>query len=163
METPIQLLSNYLTKEEWELLGSKDTGGHLPSYATEDSAGMDLRACFPTDYGVVRIPAHTRLLVPCGIAVAIHRGWEGQIRPRSGLASTFGITVLNSPGTIDSDYRGEIQVCLINHGALPFEIRRGDRIAQLVICPVERITWNKVEALPTTIRGDGGFGSTGTN
>lgn len=162
METPIQLLPNYITRQEWEQFGPKDLGDHLPSYATEDSAGMDLRACVPADQPTI-IPPSSRALIPCGIAVAIHRGWEGQIRPRSGLAAKHGITVLNSPGTVDSDYRGEIHVCLFNHSGYPFTVNRGDRIAQLVICPVERITWNIVETLPMTVRGDGGFGSTGTN
>lgn len=152
METPIQLINNGFAHNDWE----------LPSYATEDSAGMDLRACIPALTPTI-IPPRGRALIPCGIAVAIHRGWEGQIRPRSGLAVKHGITVLNSPGTIDSDYRGEIQVCLINHSYETFTVNRGDRIAQLVICPVERITWNIVETLPMTVRGDGGFGSTGTN
>ena len=102
-----------------------------------------------------------RGLIPCGIAIAIPNGNEGQVRSRSGLAIEHGVTVLNAPGTIDSDYRGEIKVALINHGARPFAVERGMRIAQLVIHSVQHILWERVDALPPTARDDGGFGHTG--
>ena len=135
--------------------GSKDL---LPSYQTEGASGMDLRADIE---GEVVIPPLGRALVPTGIAVAIPPGVEGQVRPRSGLAIRNGITCLNSPGTIDSDYRGEISVILVNLGAEPFSVRRGDRVAQLVFTPVGRATWREVEILGPTPRGEGGFGHTG--
>jgi dUTP pyrophosphatase len=135
--------------------GSKDL---LPSYQTEGASGMDLRADIE---GEVTIPPLGRALVPTGISVAIPPGVEGQVRPRSGLAIRNGVTCLNSPGTIDSDYRGEIRVILVNLGAEPFSIQRGDRVAQLVFTPVGRATWREVEILDPTPRGEGGFGHTG--
>ena len=130
----------------------------LPSYATADSAGADLMAA--VDETLVLEPG-ARALVPTGIALAIPSGFEAQVRPRSGLAIKHGITALNSPGTIDADYRGEIGVILINHGSAPAAINRGDRIAQLVVARIARITWRE-EPLDETARGAGGFGSTGT-
>jgi|SRR5579862_4324177 len=130
----------------------------LPSYATAGSAGVDLAAAI--DAAVI-LPPGERVAVPTGIALALPEGWEGQVRPRSGLALKHGITVLNSPGTIDADYRGEIRVILANLGGLPVTIARGERIAQLVIAPVGRAEWQIVADLPQTRRGAGGFGSTG--
>ena len=135
--------------------GSKDL---LPFYQTEGASGMDLRADIEEE---VTIPPQGRALVPTGISVAIPPGMEGQVRSRSGLAIRNGVTCLNSPGTIDSDYRGEIRVILINLGAEPFSVRRGDRVAQLVFTPVARATWREVEILDPTPRGEGGFGHTG--
>ena len=128
----------------------------LPAYETSGAAGMDLRAAVD----MVLKPGG-RGLVPTGISIALPTGYEAQVRPRSGLAVKHGITVLNSPGTIDSDYRGEIKVPLINHGEQEFAVARGDRIAQLVIAPVSRIAWEAVAELDATARGDGGFGSSG--
>lgn len=128
----------------------------LPSYATEGSAGMDLMAA--DDYV---IPPTDRQVVATGLCMHIPAGYEGQVRSRSGLAKGQGVAVLNSPGTIDSDYRGEVKVLLINHGAEPAIISRGDRIAQLVIAPVEQVMPIEVADLDVTARGDGGFGSTG--
>jgi dUTP pyrophosphatase len=125
---------------------------------TADAAGMDLLA--DVDADVVLAPGERRLL-PTGLAVAIPSGFEGQVRPRSGLALRDGVTLLNAPGTIDADYRGEVQVLLVNLGQAPVRIRRGDRVAQLVIAPVSRAGWREVDALPETARGAGGFGSTG--
>jgi dUTP pyrophosphatase len=110
----------------------------------------------------ITIKVGARALVPCGFSLAIPEGYEGQIRPRSGLANGFGVTVLNAPGTIDSDYRGEVRVLLINHGDDPYVITQGMRIAQLVVAPVSRVTWSEKDALPDTSRGSGGFGHTGT-
>jgi dUTP pyrophosphatase len=129
----------------------------LPAYETEGAAGLDLRA---TADAIV--PPGGRVLVSTGICVAIPPGHEAQIRPRSGLAVKSGVTVLNSPGTIDSDYRGEIKVPLINHGTAAFTIARGDRIAQMVVAPVSRVDWNEVAELPATPRAGGGFGSSGS-
>ena len=131
----------------------------LPSYATEASAGVDLAAAIAT--ALVLAPGD-RIKVPTGIALALPEGWEGQVRPRSGLALKHGITVLNSPGTIDADYRGEIEVILANLGSAAVTIARGERIAQLVIAPVSRAEWQLSVELPPTRRGTGGFGSTGT-
>ncbi|MCR4818324.1 MAG: dUTP diphosphatase [Fretibacterium sp.] len=128
----------------------------LPTYATEGSAGADLRA---SELRV--IPPGERALVPTGIRIALPEGYEAQIRPRSGLAIKYGVTLLNSPGTIDSDYRGEIGVIMINLGEEPFVIQPGDRIAQMVFAPVTRAVWDEVETLDETERGEGGFGSTG--
>jgi dUTP pyrophosphatase len=125
---------------------------------TADAAGMDLMADVEGD--VVLAPGERRL-VPTGLAIAIPPGFEGQVRPRSGLAVREGITLLNSPGTIDADYRGEVQVLLVNLGQERVCIRRGDRVAQLVIAPVSRAGWREVDALPDSDRGAGGFGSTG--
>jgi len=130
----------------------------LPASASPGSAGCDLRAAI--DGEVVLRPGE-RLLVPTGIVIEIPPGWEGQVRPRSGLALRHGIGVLNAPGTIDSDYRGEVGVILINLGEAPFALQRGDRIAQLVLHRVEGIEWEEVESLGASARGDGGFGSTG--
>lgn len=130
----------------------------LPSYATAQSAGLDLMAAVGDE---VTLAPGARQLIPTGLAIALPAGFEAQVRPRSGLALKHGITVLNSPGTIDADYRGEVQVLLINHGAQPFVIRRGDRIAQMVVAPVTQIAWNIVERLDETERGSGGYGSTG--
>ena len=132
----------------------------LPAYETAHAAGMDLRAAVPDDDPLVLKPG-SRFAAPTGLAMAIPVGFEGQVRPRSGLAAKQGVTCLNSPGTIDADYRGEVKVILINHGPEDFTIRRGDRIAQLVIAPVVQARWSEVEALEPTARGAGGFGSTG--
>lgn len=132
----------------------------LPTYTTSGAAGMDVYAApeQPID-----IAPGAVALIPTGIAIAVPEGYEAQVRSRSGLAAKNGIFALNSPGTIDSDYRGEIRVILANFGSEPFSIRRGDRIAQLVIARYERIQWQEVEQLDTTGRGEGGFGSTGVS
>lgn len=135
-------------------------GLDLPAYETVGSAGMDVRAAVPEDEPVTLAPG-ARAMVPTGLTVAIPEGYEIQVRPRSGLAAKHGLTCLNTPGTIDSDYRGEIKVILINLGAEAFTIQRGERIAQLVLAPVTRLAWSQVEALDETVRGAGGFGSTG--
>jgi dUTP pyrophosphatase len=132
----------------------------LPAYETEAAAGMDLRAAVPEDTPLVLRPME-RHPVPTGLAFALPAGFEGQVRPRSGLAAKAGITCLNTPGTIDADYRGEVKVILINLGAEDFTIRRGDRIAQLVIAPVVQAAWAETTSLDETTRGAGGFGSTG--
>ncbi|HEY3813198.1 MAG TPA: dUTP diphosphatase [Caulobacteraceae bacterium] len=131
-----------------------------PAYGTHGAAGMDLRAAVPEDAPMTLQPG-TRVLVPTGFCIAVPEGFEAQVRPRSGLALKSGISCLNSPGTIDSDYRGEVGVILINHGEAPFTIRRGDRIAQMVVARYERVEWQAVENLDDTARGAGGFGSTG--
>lgn len=133
-------------------------GLELPSYATEHAAGMDLCAAVGTE--LVLAPG-ARVLVPTGLSIALPEGYEAQVRPRSGLALKHGITVLNSPGTIDADYRGEVQVILANLGTEPFTITRGMRIAQMVVAAYARVQWTAVEALPESARGTGGFGSTG--
>jgi dUTP pyrophosphatase len=130
----------------------------LPAYETAGAAGMDLRAA-----EAITLAPGARCLMPAGIAIALPEGFEAQVRPRSGLAVKHGVTVLNAPGTIDCDYRGEVKVPLINHGDRPFEIARGDRIAQMVIAPVTRGSWAEVETLDSTERGAGGFGSSGAN
>lgn len=130
----------------------------LPRYESAGAAGIDLRAAIPT---TLRLNPGQRLLVPTGIRIALPDGYEAQVRPRSGLALEQGIALLNSPGTIDPDYRGETAVILINLGSEPVEIQRGLRIAQLVIAPFVRINWHEVEELPPTVRGAGGFGHTG--
>ena len=132
----------------------------LPAYETALAAGMDLRAAVPDDEPAVLKPG-ARLAVPTGLAFALPAGFEGQVRPRSGLALKAGVTCLNTPGTIDADYRGEVKVILINLGEEDFTIRRGDRIAQLVIAPVIQGAWREVGSLDETARGAGGFGSTG--
>ncbi|MGH1419023.1 MAG: dUTP diphosphatase [Hyphomicrobiaceae bacterium] len=132
----------------------------LPSYQTTDAAGCDLAAAVPDDDALTIHPGE-RLLVPTGLILELPTGTEAQVRPRSGLALKHGITVLNSPGTIDADYRGEISVILINHGDAAFEIKRGERIAQLVIAPVSQAGFVSAETLSDTDRGRGGFGSTG--
>ena len=131
----------------------------LPRYASVGAAGMDLVAALETP---LTLEPGERAAVPTGIALALPEGYEAQVRPRSGLALKHGLTVLNSPGTIDADYRGEVKVILINLGPEDFTIRRGDRIAQLLISPVSQAAWDEVETLDDTARGTGGFGSTGT-
>ena len=128
----------------------------LPNYETAGAAGMDLRAA-----EAVTLKPGARHLLPTGLSIALPEGFEAQVRPRSGLAVKHGVTVLNAPGTIDCDYRGEVKVPLINHGQDDFVIERGDRIAQMVIAPVTRIGWAEVEILDETARGAGGFGSSG--
>lgn len=128
----------------------------LPAYATSGAAGMDVVSAEE-----VTIPPGARHAVATGLALAIPQGYEIQVRPRSGLALKHGVTVPNTPGTIDSDYRGELKVILINHGTEPFAIARGDRVAQLVLAPVVQAAWEEVEELDATERGEGGFGSTG--
>jgi dUTP pyrophosphatase len=135
-------------------------GLDLPAPQTEGAAGADLRAALGPDEVLILEPGK-RMLVPCGFAMALPRGYEAQVRPRSGLAAKHGVTVLNAPGTIDADYRGEIQVILINHGEEGFPIRRGDRIAQMVVAPVTQARFVAVTRLEETPRGGGGFGSTG--
>ena len=130
----------------------------LPAYATDRAAGLDVRAHLSES--VVLAPGAFQL-IPTGLFAALPEGTELQVRPRSGLAFKHGITVLNAPGTIDADYRGEIGVLLINHGSVPFVIEDGERIAQLVLAQYERLEWLETEELPTTARGEGGFGSTG--
>ena len=130
----------------------------LPSYETVGSAGMDIAACIDDD---VTIEPGDMALIPTGFALAIPMGYEVQVRPRSGLAIKHGITLINSPGTIDSDYRGEVKVGLINHGKKAVTFKRGDRIAQMIVAPVIQASFNVVESLDETERGDGGFGSTG--
>ncbi len=132
----------------------------LPAYETDGAAGMDLRAANAAGAPITLAPGG-RALIPTGLAIALPPGFEAQIRPRSGLALKWGITCLNSPGTVDSDYRGEIGVILVNLGAEPFVIRRGERIAQMVIAPVIRACFDEVDNLPDSERGAGGFGSTG--
>lgn len=132
----------------------------LPAYETPLSAGMDLRAAVPEGAAMTLKPGE-RALVPTGLTIALPAGFEAQIRPRSGLAFKHGVTCLNTPGTIDADYRGEVKVLLINFGPEAFAISRGERIAQMVIAPVTQARWNVVASLPDTARGAGGFGSTG--
>jgi dUTP pyrophosphatase len=135
----------------------------LPERATPHAAGLDLRAAIPEEDTWVLAPGERRL-VPTGLVLAIPPGYEGQVRPRSGLAYKLGVTVLNAPGTIDADYRGEVQVLLINHGAAPFLLRRGERIAQLLLAAVPEWAWQEeatTDALGQTQRGAGGYGSTG--
>ena len=136
-------------------------GLKLPEYETQNSAGMDLMAAIDDGENLI-LPVGKRLLVPTGFAMALAEGFEAQVRPRSGLAWKNGVTVLNTPGTIDADYRGEVKVILVNHGDEDFVITRGMRIAQMVIAPVTQISWNECESLDETARGAGGFGSTGT-
>jgi len=137
-------------------------GLKLPFYATPDSAGVDLRAALPEDEPLTLAPGQIAL-VPTGIAVAIPSGYEGQVRPRSGLATRHGISLINAPGTVDADYRGELKCSVINLGAEPYTIRRGDRISQMIISPVLQAELTEVEELPLTERGAGGFGSTGVS
>ena len=132
----------------------------LPAYQSAHAAGLDLLAAVPENAPLVLAPGK-HALVPTGLAIALPEGFEAQVRPRSGLAAKHGVTVLNAPGTVDADYRGEIQVILINHGPEPFTIHRGERIAQMVIAPVVQAELNPVSTLPDTGRGSGGFGSTG--
>jgi dUTP pyrophosphatase len=132
----------------------------LPAYATPDSAGMDLMAA--VNESISLVPGE-RMMIPTGIAIALPSGFEAQIRPRSGLALKNGLTLLNAPGTIDSDYRGEISVILVNHSQETFMVEHGMRIAQMVVAPVLQISWNAVFSLNDSERGAGGFGSTGTD
>ena len=130
----------------------------LPAYETAQSAGMDLAAAVTDE--IILHPGE-RALIPTGLQIALPAGYEAQIRPRSGLAVRDGITVLDTPGTIDADYRGEVKVVLVNLGQTPFTVTRGMRVAQLVVAPVARVEWRATDALPATTRGAGGFGSTG--
>ncbi len=132
----------------------------LPSYQTENAAGLDLLAAIRDDAPLILMPGH-RVLVPTGLIFAVPAGHEAQVRPRSGLALKHGVTVLNAPGTIDADYRGEVGVLLSNQGHEPFTINRGERIAQLVVAPITRANLVARDSLPATSRGSGGFGSTG--
>ena len=132
----------------------------LPGYQSALAAGLDLFAAVPENAPIILAPGKYAL-IPTGLAIALPEGHEAQIRPRSGLAAKHGVTVLNAPGTVDADYRGEIGVLLINHGEVPFAVRRGERIAQMVIAAVVRANLSPVASLSTTDRGDGGFGSTG--
>ncbi len=131
----------------------------LPEYGSQGAAGLDLLAAVASQ--IVLAPG-ARALIPAGIEIALPQGYEAQVRPRSGLALKAGVTVLNAPGTIDSDYRGEVGVVLVNHGAEPFTVTRGMRVAQLVVGPVARIAWSETATLSESARGTGGFGSTGT-
>ena len=131
----------------------------LPEYATEGAAGLDLLAAVTAP---VTIPPAGRALIPTGLAIAVPPGYELQVRPRSGLALRHGIVLPNSPGTIDADYRGEVQIIVMNAGDAPFTVERGMRMAQAVLAPVARLVWREAETLPPTARGAGGFGSTGT-
>ncbi len=144
--------------EELEVLIARDDGASLPSYATASSSGMDLRAFLNEP---VTLKPLDRALIPTGIRISIPQGFEAQVRPRSGLAFDSGVTVLNTPGTIDADYRGEIKVILINLGNEPFTVRSGDRVAQMIFQRTGRVSWREVKDLPQTDRGSGGFGSTG--
>lgn len=132
----------------------------LPRQQTAGAAGLDLAAAVGADE-IVEIAPGAVAMIPTGLTIAVPPGFEAQIRPRSGLAARHGITVLNSPGTVDSDYRGEVKVLLINHGTAPFPVRRGERIAQMVVAPVSRVLFEERETLDATERGDGGHGSTG--
>jgi dUTP pyrophosphatase len=132
----------------------------IPAYATAGAAGFDLRAAVPGNAPLLLRPGE-RLLVPTGFACAVPHGYEMQVRPRSGIAVKHGVSVANTPGTVDSDYRGPLMVCLINLGSEPFAIRRGDRIAQAVVAPAPQLTLIEVDDLDATVRGEGGFGSTG--
>jgi len=135
-------------------------GLDLPQYQTRASAGLDLPAAVPGDAPVTIPPGEWRL-IPTGLAIALPEGYEAQIRPRSGLAAKFGISCVNTPGTVDADYRGEMRVNLINHGKADFVVNRGERIAQMIVAPVTQIAWDEVTELDETERGAGGFGSTG--
>ncbi len=135
-------------------------GLQLPSHSTEDSAGLDLRAAVPDNEPITLNPGEFAM-VPTGLQIALPHGTEAQVRPRSGLAAKHGVTVLNAPGTIDADYRGECKVILINHGSEPFIITRGERIAQLVVARYVPVRFERVESLEETTRGAGGFGHTG--
>ncbi len=130
----------------------------VPAYATAQSAGMDLKADITEP---VELAPLQRAMIPTGLSIALPQGTEAQVRPRSGLAAKYGVTVLNSPGTIDADYRGEIKVILVNLSDRPFTVNPGERIAQLVMAKYESVTWDEVEILDETARGEGGFGSTG--
>jgi dUTP pyrophosphatase len=144
--------------EELEVFVARKEGVDLPHYATESSSGMDLKAFMDE---AMTLRPFERALIPTGLYVSIPEGYEAEIRPRSGIAYKCGVTVLNSPGTIDSDYRGEIRVLLINLGTDAFTVHSGDRIAQIVFRNLARVAWRPVNNLPNTERGKGGFGSTG--
>ena len=133
----------------------------LPAYQTAHAAGMDIFAAVPADAPVTIEPGKIAL-IPCGFSMAVPEGYEAQVRPRSGLAVKNGISMPNTPGTIDADYRGEVKVPLINHGHIPFTVTRGMRIAQMLILPVPKVAWNQTDTLPDSARGQGGFGHTGT-
>jgi dUTP pyrophosphatase len=150
-------MSTSVTLAIQRLPGSE--GLPLPEYKSRHAAAMDLAAAVA---GPTTLAPGARALVPCGFSIAVPDGFEGQVRPRSGLAARHGVTVVNAPGTIDADYRGEVMVALINLGDSPFVVERGMRIAQLLIAPVPRVTWSEVAELPATARGAGGFGHTGT-
>lgn len=152
-----QQIANALTIPVRHWPGSEDVP--LPAYQSADAAGMDVHAAVET---TVMLQCGQIALIPAGFAMAVPPGYEAQIRPRSGLAAKHGISIPNAPGTIDSDYRGQVQVALINLGSQPFEITRGMRIAQMLIKPVPRAVWDVVDQLPQTQRGEGGFGHTGT-
>jgi dUTP pyrophosphatase len=132
----------------------------MPRQQTAGAAGMDIAAAIPPD-AEITIPPGGTALIDTGFAIALPEGYEAQIRPRSGLAARYGVTVLNAPGTVDADYRGEVKVMLINHGPAPFILRRGERIAQMVVAPVSRVMFEERETLDATERGEGGHGSTG--
>lgn len=132
----------------------------LPRQQSSGAAGMDIAAALGPDEVIEIAPGRTAM-IPSGFAMALPEGYEAQIRPRSGLAAKFGVTVLNAPGTVDADYRGEVKVMLINHGQAPFAVRRGERIAQMVVAPVSQVFFTQLETLDETERGDGGHGSTG--
>ena len=138
----------------------RDDALPLPSYESDGAAGLDLRADIDQ---TVAIDPGCRALIPTGLVIELPYGYEAQIRPRSGLALRHGVTLLNAPGTVDADYRGEIQVILVNLGEELFEVRRGDRIAQMVVAPVSRVSWQEQQSLSVTKRGSGGFGHTGRN
>lgn len=144
-------------------LANHDADLPLPAYQTEGSAGMDLVACLAhADRSTgIKLPSLARVMIPTGLAMALPQGYEAQVRPRSGLAVRHGLSVLNSPGTVDADYRGEIKVLLVNLGAETVDIQHGDRIAQMVIAPVTQARLTAVDTLDDTARGSGGFGSTG--
>jgi len=144
--------------EKLEVLIARKDGAQLPGYATDASSGVDLQAFVGEP---IVLKPFERFLVPTGIFIGIPEGYEAEVRPRSGIAIKHGITVLNTPGTIDADYRGEVKVILINLGGEVFTINNGDRIAQMVFKKVARVDWKVVEALPESMRGEGGFGSTG--
>jgi dUTP diphosphatase len=146
------------TRPEVPVVRFASVGGSLPEYKSEGASGADLMALLAQD--VVLKPG-TRAVIPTGLRMEIPRGIEGQVRPRSGLALEHGITVLNSPGTVDSDYRGEIKILLVNLGESDFRVRNGDRIAQIVFSPVVRVSFQRQDAIAGTGRGSGGFGSTG--
>lgn len=130
----------------------------LPSYQSKDAVGMDLHAAVTAD---VTVAPGAVAAIACGFAIALPPGYEAQVRPRSGLAAKHALSLANTPGTIDPDYRGEVKVLLINHGSEPFTVTRGMRIAQMVVMPVPRVSWKEVDELPSTERGEGGFGHTG--
>lgn len=145
-------------EEQLEVYVTRDKGVLLPEYSTASSSGMDLRASLEEP---VLLKPLERALIPTGIRIAIPEGYEAQVRPRSGLAANHGVTVLNTPGTIDADYRGEVKVILVNLSSEAYTVRSGDRIAQLVFQKIVRAAWKEVHSLPESERGSGGFGSTG--